>query len=161
MNTDQARMGKFLAFSATVTGFSEFHLLGTGQSEAYLATVTDIVGEQAMRSLLSEYERISAIAGQDREAYDSLLRTEIFFHELLGPVVRNIIKLWYSGTWYQLPREWRAAFGAREGDRTFVVSPTAYTEGLLWRAIDANPSGAKGPGYGSWGGPPQISDHRV
>jgi hypothetical protein len=36
------------------------------------------------------------------------------------------------------------------------VNESAYTEGLLWVAIGANPPGAKAPGYGSWARPPQI-----
>ncbi|HYO83919.1 MAG TPA: hypothetical protein VES20_21125, partial [Bryobacteraceae bacterium] len=38
----------------------------------------------------------------------------------------------------------------------FMVSAAAYTEGLLWPAIGANPPGAKGPGYGSWALPPRV-----
>jgi hypothetical protein len=71
-------------------------------------------------------------------------------------VARNIVKMWFVGIWYELPREWTEAFGARPGNVTFVVSGTAYTEGLLWPAIGANPPGAKAPGYGSWAFPPQI-----
>ena len=52
--------------------------------------------------------------------------------------------------------EWTESFGALENDVTFVVSPAAYTEGLLWRAIGARPHGAKAPGYGSWAAPPRI-----
>ncbi|NNH33825.1 hypothetical protein C9413_32005, partial [Rhizobium sp. SEMIA 4085] len=39
-----------------------------------------------------------------------------------------------------------------------VVSPDAYIEGLLWKAIGAHPAGAKGPGFGSWAFPPKIPD---
>jgi hypothetical protein len=32
----------------------------------------------------------------------------------------------------------------------FVASPEAYAEGLVWRAFDGHPAGAKPPGYGTW-----------
>ncbi len=144
---------RFLAFSADVTAFTVFELRGTGQAEAYLATVTDIVGREMMDQLLDAYDRLRSEAPEEREFR---LRREIFGDEKLGPIARNIIKLWYVGIWYELPHAWTEAFGAREKNITFTVSATAYTEGLLWPAIGANPSGAKAPGYGSWAGPPQI-----
>jgi hypothetical protein len=144
---------RFLAFSAEVTGFSAFELLGTGQAESYLASVTGVVGERVLGELLDAYERVSAEAGEDRKAR---LYRDVLSSEKLGPVARNIIKMWYVGAWYELPPEWTESFGARDNDVTFFVSPAAYTEGLLWRAIGANPPGAKAPGYGSWAAPPRI-----
>jgi hypothetical protein len=153
---DQERLDAFLAFSARVTAFSVFELLGTGQAEEYLAIVLDVVGEEALADLLGTEADIRARADDDAEA-DRLLRAEVLGDERLGPVARNIIKLWYIGTWYALPREWHDAFGREDADRTFVVSPTAYVEGLVWPAIGANPPGAKGPGYGTWALPPRVS----
>jgi hypothetical protein len=86
------------------------------------------------------------------------LRREIFGNQMLGPIARNIIKLWYVGIWYQLPRVWAEAHGSRPADVTRTVSPEAYVEGLLWPAIGAHPPGAKAPGYGSWASPPEIPD---
>ena len=84
------------------------------------------------------------------------LRREIFSDPKLGPVARALVKLWYVGTWYELPADWRDAYGQNDRDRTFVVSASAYTEGLLWPAIGANPSGAKAIGYGMWAAPPLV-----
>ena len=61
-----------------------------------------------------------------------------------------------SGSGYELPRAWIEAFGARAANITFMASAQAYTEGLLWPSIGANPPGAKAPGFASWVGPPQI-----
>jgi hypothetical protein len=144
---------QFLAFSAEVTGFSTFELLGTGQAESYLASVAAVVGEEVLGELLEAYGRVGTGAGEDRKAR---LYRDIFSSEKLGPVARNIIKMWYVGAWYELPPEWTESFGALDGDVTFFVSPAAYTEGLLWRTIGANPPGAKAPGYGSWAAPPRI-----
>jgi hypothetical protein len=152
---------RFLAFSAEVTAFSIFDLQGTGQAEAYLSAVRDVVGEEVLGELLDAYGRAADESADDPAARAGLLYRDIFSSEKLGPIARNIIKLWYVGVWYELPPEWTESFGVLEKNVTFVVSPAAYTEGLLWRAIGANPPGAKAPGYGSWSAPPRIEDSRI
>jgi hypothetical protein len=177
---------RFMAFSAGATGFRVTDLWGTGQAEDYFETVLDEAGEALLRELLED-------------------QATAFGSAKLGPLARNIIKLWYAGTWYELPPEWAAAFGAplkrvpaprqagqpgppgrqhrgrvmrehgladgqgvteQQGRQrtparvaSYVVSPAAYTEGLLWRAIGAHPAGAKAPGYGSWAQPPVIDGY--
>jgi hypothetical protein len=175
-------LDRFVAFSAEATAFSVVDLWGTGQAAAYLATVQDEAGDQILRDLLN-----AARPGTVDEA--------VFGDEKLGPLARNIVKLWYSGVWYELPPQWAVRFGApvravpaqrRPGQHgvaghalpdskgpleqqgrqrtpartaSYVVSAAAYTEGLLWRAIGAHPSGAKAPGYGSWAVPPVIEGY--
>lgn len=158
MTSDQKLFDDFMAFSVVVTGFSEFKLYGTGHADHYLSTVVDIVGEAPVRELLRGFRAIERDSAGDASVLEDRLRAVIFSHAKLGPIARNIIKLWYVGSWYQLPFEWREAYGVRERDSTHVVSPTAYPEGLLWPAIGANPSGAKGPGYGTWSEPPIIGE---
>jgi hypothetical protein len=179
---DADLLERFVAFSAEATAFSTVDLWGTGQAADYLATVHEEAGDQILRDLLD--------AARPGPAGD-----EVFTDEKLGPLARNIIKLWYSGVWYELPPQWAARFGApvkavpaqrRPGQHgvaghslseskgpleqqgrqrtparcaSYVVSAAAYTEGLLWRAIGAHPSGAKAPGYGSWAVPPEIDGY--
>ncbi len=76
--------------------------------------------------------------------------------ERLGDVARAVTKLWYSGTWFELPHAWTERYGPKPKDTTFVPSPDAYVEGLCGKAIGAHPAGAKAPGYGSWAAPPRI-----
>jgi hypothetical protein len=168
----------FVKFSATVTGFSEFDLWGTGQAEAYYETAVKQEGPDAIhKAMASDPSAVTA-----------------------DPVVKSIIKLWYVGVWYgpelagrtdvaawtapgrsgakpavpddsrpegsrpsqAVPGQHRAGGDRAQGEDgrepPFVVSPDAYTEGLLWRAIGAHPSGAKAPGYGSWADPPVFED---
>lgn len=171
----------FVKFSATVTGFSEFDLWGTGQAEAYYRTAADRAGPKAVQRAMAS----------DPSAAPT------------DPVVKSIIKLWYVGVWYDpelagrmdvaawtapgrsgakpaVPDDSRpevsparpataghhrageeTAHGADGDEHLFVVSPDAYTEGLLWRAIGAHPAGAKAPGYGSWANPPVFEDHQA
>ena len=58
--------------------------------------------------------------------------------------------LWYTGQWVQLPGPWRDRHGASPLDVDDVLSPEAYTAGLMWDAIGAHPQGAKAPGFATW-----------
>ena len=150
------QLDAFVALSAAVCGFTEFDLHGSGQAEAYLSTVRDGAGEEVLSDLLDAWTRVRDEARQDDALLGRLLRREVFSDPKLGPVARNVVKLWYVGIWYELPPAWIDAYGALEKNYTFMVSAAAYTQGMLWTAIGANPPGIRGPGYGSWVGPPRI-----
>ncbi len=149
------RIDRFLALSAELTAFPVVELVGTGESEAYLATFDRIVGPAAVDAVLDAH---AAIADETGPALQRELRRTVFGDSYLGPLARNLIKLWYVGIWYQLPRAWREANGARDGDETFTVSANAYTQGLLWPAIGANPAGANAPGWASWTEAPRLAE---
>jgi len=155
MVDEHAELSGFLELSALLTGFSTFELRGTGQAEAYLATLGDATGVGTVRALLAAFRGVRDDADDDA-ALERGLRGRILSDAALGPVARGLIKLWYVGTWHALPASWHEAHGTAAGDRTFVVSPAAYTEGLLWPAVGANPSGAKPFGYGTWALPPRV-----
>lgn len=157
MSHNPQRLTDFLDLSTTLTGFSEFDLRGTGQAQAYLDTVLAAVGPATTDELLAAHGAIQEAADDDQDAHDRLLRARILGDDRLGPVARNLMKLWYLGTWYAMSPQWTQAFGVAGVDGTFVVSRAAYTEGLVWPAIGANPPGAKGPGYGTWAEPPAIA----
>lgn len=150
----------FLEFSVVLTGFSQFHLQGTGQLSLYFDTIRDIIGEDMFWEVLQTFDQLH-LPEKDSDNYESILndelRSKILGSQKLGPIARNIIKLWYMSTWYPLPQEWRDVFGVREKDILFIPSPQAYPEGLLWPTIGVNPPGAKGPGYGTWSEPPSVS----
>ena len=155
-----APLDGFLTLSSVLTGFTRFRLLGTGQAQLYFSTLIDVVGADSVEELTRAFEGVAAAANGDQAALERQLRVDILSHEKFGPIARNIIKLWFVGTWYQLPADWRDLFGTPEHDGTFVPAPSAYVEGLLWPTIGANPNGAKAPGYGSWAEPPRIPEPR-
>ena len=148
-----SRFEAFLGLSVELTAFSRFDLLGTGLAERYLTTLDKVVGGEITDTLLAAFVALPPAEG---EARIQAVRTTILGNELLGDVARALIKLWYSGTWFELSCGWTERFGPRPADTTFVVSPDAYVEGLLWKAIGAHPAGAKAPGFGSWAFPPKI-----
>lgn len=50
-----------------------------------------------------------------------------------------------------------AALRRQVANVEFVVSPAAYTEGLVWRTFHGHPGGAKPPGHGTWSqAPPPL-----
>ena len=168
----------FMALSVDLTAFGETDLLGTGLAHRYLAKVRAACGDEITVALLDAHRaaRADASRGQDdgvagrrdgtRPAsapldpvrLDRALRHRLFSDERLGPVARNVVKLWYAGMWYGLPAEWTDRYGARAAAETSTVTPASYQEGLLWPAIGANPPGAKAPGYGTWAQPPRIEE---
>ncbi|MHB9858934.1 hypothetical protein [Streptomyces sp. YIM S03343] len=159
---------KFLLLSVDLTAFEETDLLGTGMAHPYLAKVRAACGDEVVTDLLDAHRAARAdAAGEagsrartplDRDLFDRALRHRIFSDDRLGPVARTVIKLWYSGMWYALPPEWTDRYGAHTPAQTSTIAAASYPEGLLWRAIAANPPGAKAPGYGSWAQPPRIAD---
>jgi hypothetical protein len=173
----------FLALSVDLTAFSETDLLGTGLAHQYLTKLRAACGDEVVTALMDAYRAARDDAAGDggrgdrtrpdpvrlhrieldrielyRAALDRALRHRILSDDRLGPVVRNLIKLWYSGTWFGLPPEWTDNYQAHEAAETSTVTAASYQEGLLWPAIGANPPGAKAPGYGSWAQPPRIGD---
>jgi hypothetical protein len=145
---------RFLDFSAEMTAFMVFDLWGTGQAEAYFTMAVERAGTSTLGQLLDVYQ---AAPREPQDAREHHLRAQIFDDKKLGPIARNIIKMWYVGIWYSLPEEWHKDNGGQR-EKDIMVSAAAYTEGLLWPAIGAHPPGAKAPGYGSWTGPPQSPE---
>jgi hypothetical protein len=148
----------FLALSVELTAFPEIDLLGTGLADQYLAKVRAACGDAVVAELFAAYQAARAEAASDPAGLDRALRHRIFSDDRLGPVVRAVIKLWYAGMWSGLPPEWTDSFGAQTAAEASTVTAASYQEGLLWRAIGANPPGAKAPGYGSWAQPPRIDE---
>lgn len=156
MDSRQCDLNDFLSLSEELTAFSIFQLQGTGVADEHFKTVTNIVGKDTVNELLQAFYEIKHKTEKNSDLRAKYLRSDILSDTKLGPVARNIIKLWFIGTWYQLPSSWRENFGISEQDTTFIPSPTAYVEGLLWPTIGAHPPGAKAPGYGTWTKAPQI-----
>jgi hypothetical protein len=153
----------FLTLSAALTGFTTADLQGTGLVDVYYNQTLDVIGSRISGILLLTWSEIRPASGQfDPLAADlkPRIEKEIFANDLIGPVARNILLMWYTGNWYQMPGTWRQNYGAAAGDQPHVVSAEAYQEGLMWRAIAAHPPAAKSPGFGSWAEPPKAA-HEV
>lgn len=145
---------RFVALSVVLTGFDDAELWGTGMVDPYLDWLRSVVGEQRTGDLLSAAQATIDAAGGKPAVLERLFLMNILEDDVLGPLARNLIVLWYLGQWNQLPADWRDVHGASALDQTCIISPDAYVQGLAWKAIHTHPSGAKMPGYGSWALPP-------
>ena len=91
-------------------------------------------------------------------AVEEQLRLRVMDDPDLGPLARNLVLLWYTGGWTQLPADWRGRNGANTLDSDRLLSARSWTEGLMWPAIGAHATGAKPPGFASWIGPPSVGE---
>jgi hypothetical protein len=147
----------FLLLSVQLCGISSFDLMGTSYARRYFETVESVVGRDLLHRLLDTFAALPTAPAHRNEA----LRAAILNHAEFGPIARNIIKLWYTATWFQLPPTWRANFGDSPGydfskDQTRVPYTYAYAESLLGPAVGAHPAGAKPTGHQSWTLPPEY-----
>lgn len=148
----------FLNLSTVLTGFQPVDLQGTGLVQAYCHKVSTIIGQEITNELLTLADSILKQPGGDEpslEKIEQAIRQDILASPKLGPVARNIIKLWYLGTWYPMSADWRKQYGVSSEDREHIISAAAYEESLVWRAMGSHPPGAKQPGFGTWSLPPR------
>jgi hypothetical protein len=167
------RIDQFVRLSALLTGFAQFHLLGTGMAETYLRATDAALPEGVLDELLdagsppaagsassggpalpgaAAQPGVSALAGGTGP--EAAAGQAILDDAKLGPVARTLILLWYRGAWTALPQEWHSAYGASPQDVDHVVSAEAYQAGLQWDAAGAHPAGTRQQGYGAWASPP-------
>jgi hypothetical protein len=77
----------------------------------------------------------------------------VMSHAAYGPLARNLIRMWYTGSWVALTDNYWA-LGTLRDNQTRVLTTQTYIEGLMWKAIGAHPMAAKQMGFGSWALPP-------
>lgn len=144
-------VGDFVAVSAALTGYDEAELYGTGLVTSYLEHVRAVLGDGLAARLLATGHDVVRRSGVDLAGE---IERRLLDDPDLGPPARNLVVLWYTGQWVQLPGPWRDRHGASRRDVDAVLSPESYTEGLVWDAIGAHPQGAKAPGFATWVAPP-------
>jgi hypothetical protein len=71
-------------------------------------------------------------------------------------LARSIVLLWYLGSWYK-PEDLKknSTPGARALVLSQVVSPKAYTQGLVWQIAQAHPMGYSNLQFGYWSRDPK------
>jgi hypothetical protein len=148
MDAHKEALNQFLSLSVILTGFDQTELLGTGMAQEYYHQVVSAIGEDISQTLWSIAQTLTERTGTD---LDAAIRRELMASPKFGPIARNIIQLWYWGSWIELPQDWRYQYGTSQQDMTRFTSPEAYQEGLIWKAMSTHPEGAKQPGFGSWG----------
>ena len=72
-------------------------------------------------------------------------------------LARSIVLLWYLGSWYR-PEDLKknsVPAGGRAFIASQVVSPTAYSQGLVWKIAQAHPMGYSNLQFGYWSREPK------
>jgi len=159
------RAGQFADLSALLTGFDRIQLLGTGMVGSYLHAIDAALPDGVLDELLDAFGHLPPGAGagpgaaadaEAREALEAAVSSAVLDDPKLGPVARNLIVVWYCGTWTALPDGWREAYGTSPLDTDRVLSAEAYQAGLQWVAAGAHPAGALQQGYGAWSAEPEA-----
>ena len=138
--SEDARLDLFVALSETLLDVSglprttalAFMTIVERASPSHYGT-SDI---SPMDAILLLFERLRSEGSDDLERRAA----DLFYADLtLGPVVKNILIVWYNGS-----------LGG-------VVGPIeTYADALVWKAISAEAPGLPGPYFGSWAtAPPQ------
>ena len=141
---------QFLELSAYFTGFTRAELQGTGLVSNYYDVVNTIIETEIIGAMLLEFQSsIDDSASNNQTQAGPMIEDPKF-----GPVIKNIITLWYLGQWNQMPANWRNQYGASALDRDHIISAQSYKQGLVWAAMGAHPMGTKQQGFGAWSLPP-------
>lgn len=155
-DTPSNALDVFLDLSVVLTGFDLTDLLATGMGQRYFDELLRNAGPEAPGELLQIFTEVAR--EHPRRDWRFLDAVAARIMGPFGPLAQNIIALWYLGRWNQLPGAWRTKYGAFASDQDHIVSPEAYVEGLLWKAIDSHPRSAKAPGFGTWAFPPKVPE---
>ena len=147
----------FLSMSEELCWIPTYYLRGTGFADTYWDTALEIIGTDLMDRLLASYGSLPTCCRPDRNV---AIRADLLSDDEFGPVVRNIIKIWFEAVWFELPEEWHRNYKVVGVDRTFVPKDKdkgyAYPESLLGPAVGAHPAGAKPTGHQAWVSPPEY-----
>jgi hypothetical protein len=71
-------------------------------------------------------------------------------------LARSITLAWYLGAWYE-PADLKKPPSVPPPIPFEVISPTAYTQGFVWRVAQAHPMGYSEWAFGYWSDPPTQS----
>ncbi|WP_420587988.1 hypothetical protein [Marivita sp.] len=148
-----ARLVDFIRLSVDLTGMSEYRIIGTGNAETFLDLAVDRCSEETIAAMLEAHGCVQS------DTFERDMRHLILGDPRFGAIARNLLKLWYIGTWAPLPSDWYEVYGNSRENGPVIPSITAYTAGLLWPTIGGNPQGAKPLGYGMWAHPPKFVEN--
>ena len=138
----------FVSLSVILTGYDQETIqpsLDTQHlAQLYFDTLNKNAPAATVTALFSAFTNITT--GTPQVDIVSQVKTKIIADPVLGPVAKNIIRMWYLGVWYTDDQQ----------QNGFVVSATAYKNGLVWGAMGAHPMGYSQENFGYWGIPPVM-----
>ena len=152
-NASEADVQDFADMSAALTGFSSSLLkpqidpveLARTYYEFAVAQVT----ATAMSALLDAFRAIQTQPPQT--IADTLLETSAATPSTQAEIAQSIVAMWYLGAWY-IPG--KPGGGGFPPTPLQIISSEAYTNGLVWKAMQSHPMGFSPFTFGYWSQPP-------
>ena len=136
----------FVDLSVVLTGFSKNKLQPQHDtlqlSEEYYNTLLKEVNPTLVAQLSAAF---TSLQGDNKQVDPVKFKSDIIDNTVLGPVAKNIIKMWYVGIWYYI---------TPETEQGYIISDNAYTHGLVWDAMLAHPMGYSEGNFGNWDSAP-------
>lgn len=140
----------FVAMSAVLTGFAASILKPATDAQQQALQYLNFL-QSSTSGVAQELPALLDVYRKNQGKPDALIGAAIMASPS-AELARRIIKLWYTGSWYE-------PFVAGKGANMLrVVSSQAYTNGLVWKAAQAHPMGFSVMRFGYWGAtPPPLS----
>lgn len=149
----EADVQDFADMSAALTGFLSSVLKPkldpVGLASTYYQFAVSQAGAPAMTALLNAFRAIKTQPPQT--IADTLLETSSPTPSKHALIAQSIIAMWYLGAWY-VP----GVTGGNGFPPTplQIISSQAYTNGLVWKAMQSHPMGFSPFTFGYWSQPP-------
>ncbi len=148
---------EFIALSAALTGFPASTLLpvpDTQKVAEVLYAELSLPGNSIPQAQLDLLTQVwNSISNTPAPQLPAAVQTNIIDNLDITRLAQNIIYLWYFGIWYDLTKN-PNSFASPNIDH--VVSPLAYTNGLVWGEMGAHPMGYSIGEFGYWANKPTM-----
>jgi hypothetical protein len=145
----EADVQDFADMSAALTGFSSSFLKPqidpVELARTYYEFAVAQVGATSMTALL---EAFRAIKTQPPQAIvNALLETNAASPSSQALIAESIVAMWYLGAWYVPGKQGGGGFPPTPLQ---IISSEAYTNGLVWNAMQSHPMGFSPFTFGYW-----------
>ena len=172
--SDQEDMMAFLILSTALTGVDIPTLapeFSRGSGDIMSAdpgtdpfNVKDDYFIKAKASDTASFAKLLQIAKDNRLSQDNIIDKVNASDNDTKFLARSIVLLWYLGSWYE-PGDLKNAFASPESVQgpitQKVLSPKAYSQGLVWLIAGAHPMGYSNLQFGYWSRKPLDENPKV
>jgi hypothetical protein len=148
---------EFISLSAALTGYPASTLLpvpDTQQVGEALYAQLSLAGNNIPVAQLDQLTQVwNGISATPPPQLEAAVQEQIIGNADITRLAQNIIYLWFFGIWYDLTKN-PNSFASPNIDH--VVSPLAYTNGLVWGEMGAHPMGYSVGDFGYWANIPTL-----
>src|ERR1700722_7453725 len=151
-------LDEFVSLSSALTGYPASTLLparDTQKVAAALYAELSLASNNIPQTQLDELTQVwNSISGTPPPQLEAAVQANIIDNLAITRLAQNIIYLWYFGIWYDLTKNPNSFLPLTNNDH--VVSPLAYTNGLVWGEMGAHPMSFSVGEYGYWANVPTL-----